>query len=174
MTKIDLDELESKARAARPGPWQWYGNTKTYDVQLATVHGGRVFVMDFVRWGMAGAQPRFQIDHRMHTLGELGLGEHPMGPQFEVPYRRQFLGIGHPDAQHIAANDPSTTLALIARIRELETGNCLAIERAVDAALGEVSRQQGGIAGTIAREARSDGVVAGKTYLNALFEKGDL
>jgi hypothetical protein len=43
----------------------------TRDVYLSTVTGGRVFVMDFARWGMAGAQPRFQIDHRMVALGEL-------------------------------------------------------------------------------------------------------
>lgn len=118
--KVDLDELERKARAARPGPWQWYGNSKMHSVYLATVRGGRVFVMDFERWGMAGAQPRFQVDQLMVRLGDLAKSEHPLGPRFEVPYRRDFVGIGHPDAEHIAANDPTTTLALIARIRELE------------------------------------------------------
>lgn len=118
--KVDLDELERKARAARPGPWAWFGNSKTYDVYLATVRDGRVFVMDFVRWGMTNAQPRFQIDRRMVALGELAKSESELGPKFEVPYRRDFVGIRHPDAEHIAANDPSTTLALIARIRELE------------------------------------------------------
>lgn len=63
--KIDLDERERKAKAACPGPWQWYGNTK------------------------------------MH---------------------------GHPDAEHIAENDPTSTLAVIAYVRELE------------AALGQASR----------------------------------
>jgi hypothetical protein len=117
---IDLDELEHKATAARPGPWEWYGNTKTSDVYLATVNGGRVFVMDFARWGMAGGQPRFQVDHQMVSLGQLGKDESPLGPKFEVSYRRQFVGIGHPDARHIAANSPDVTLALVARIRELE------------------------------------------------------
>jgi len=118
--QIDLDALERKARAARPGPWQWYGNTKMHSVYLATVHGGRVFVLDFERWGMRGAQPRFQMDRRMVELGELAKQEHPFGPKFEVPYRRDFHGIGHPDAEHIAANSPEITLGLIARIRELE------------------------------------------------------
>lgn len=118
--KVDLDELVRKAKAARPGPWAWFGNSKMHDVYLATVRGGRVFVMDFARWGMTNGQPRFQIDHRMVTLGDLAKSEHPFGPKFEVPYRRDFNGIGHPDAEHIAANDPSTTLALIARIHELE------------------------------------------------------
>jgi len=120
MPNLDLDAHEAVASAARPGPWQWYGNTKTQEVYLATTHSGRTFVMDFARWGMRWGQPRFQIDHRMVTLGELGSQEHPLGPKFEVPYRRQFVGIGHPDATHIAANDPTTVLALVARIRELE------------------------------------------------------
>lgn len=117
---VDLDQLERVARAARPGPWQWYGNTKMNEVYLSTIHGGRVFVMDFVRWGMGGAQPRFQVDELMVTLGDLGKAEHPMGPKFEASHRRQFVGIGHPDAEHIAANSPDVTLALIGRIRELE------------------------------------------------------
>jgi hypothetical protein len=117
---VDLDAHEAIARAAWRGPWQWYGNTKTHSVYLASAHSGRRFVMDFDRWGMTGAQPRFQVDHRMVRLSELAATESPLGPKFEVPYRRNFAGIGHPDATHIAANDPTTTLALIARIRELE------------------------------------------------------
>jgi hypothetical protein len=124
-----LDMLEAIAKAATPGRWQWYGNTKNQEVYLSTVTGGRVYVMDFVRWGMTLAQPRFQIrDPRdggvgyMRSVGELGAEEHPQGPKFEVSYRRQFQGIGHPDATHIAENDPTTTLVLIARIRELEAG----------------------------------------------------
>lgn len=129
----DLATLECKARAARPGPWQWYGNTNSYACYLTTVHSGRVFVMDFARWGMSSAQPRFQTDQHMTSLSALGKQEHPLGPSFEVPYRRQFVGIGHSDAQHIAANDPSTTLALIARIRELEA----ALEDIVDPCVSE-------------------------------------
>lgn len=129
MAVIDLDELERKAKAARPGPWQWYGNTKRYDAYLATVRGGRVFVMDFTRWGMTGGQPRFQVDQRMVALGNLAKDEHPMGPVFEAPYRRDFAGIRHPDAEHISANDPTTTLALIARIRELDGALSYALDR---------------------------------------------
>lgn len=120
MTVVNIDELEATARAAWPGPWQWYGNTKGHSVYLASTHSGRRFVMDFDRWGMTQAQPRFQVNHMMVRLGDLAKTESPLGPRFEVPYRRDFAGIGHPDATHIAANDPTTTLALIARIRELE------------------------------------------------------
>lgn len=41
-----------------------------------------------------------------------------------------------------------------------------AVRMAVDAALGEVSRQQAGIAGNIAREARSDAFAAAATLLD--------
>jgi hypothetical protein len=127
---LDLDAHEAISRAAWRGPWQWYGNTKTHSAYLASTHSGRRFVLDFDRWGMTGGQPRFQIDHRMVRLGELAKTEHPLGPKFEVPYRRDFVGIGHPDATHIAANDPTTTLALIARIRELERALIMACDHA--------------------------------------------
>lgn len=118
--KLDLDAHAELAASARPGPWQWFGNTAMHEIYLATVYGGRHIVMDFARWGMRGAQPRFQLPPGvMITLGELGIAENPLGPRFAVPYRRQFDGIGHPDATHIAANDPTTVLALLDRIREL-------------------------------------------------------
>jgi hypothetical protein len=125
---FDLRKHKEIALAATKGPWQWFGNTKMHEVYLATVNRGRVFVMDFVRWGMRSAQPRFQtrfegapIDYgRMQSLGDLAAQEHPQGPKFEVPYRRQFQGIGHPDAEHIAANSPDVTLKLIERIERLE------------------------------------------------------
>lgn len=128
---VDLDAHEAIARAAWRGPWQWYGNTKSYSVYLASPHSGRRFVMDFERWGMTGAQPRFQdVNHMMVRLSDLAKAESPLGPKFEVPYRRDFAGIGHPDATHIAANDPTTTLALIARIRELERALIMACDHA--------------------------------------------
>lgn len=128
MPPLDLGAHRATAAQATPGPWQWFGNTRMYEVYLATVNHGRVFVMDFARWGMRGAQPRFQVRRQgdglaggvMHTLGDLAHAASPLGPKFEVPYRRQFQGIGHPDAAHIAANDPTTVQALISRIEDLE------------------------------------------------------
>lgn len=58
---LDFKSARALADAATPGPWEWFGNTKQYEVYLATKHSGRRFVMDFVRWGMGGAQPRFQV-----------------------------------------------------------------------------------------------------------------
>ena len=46
-----------------PGPWRWEINLKSRQLQLC---GGRplyeLTVMDFKRWGMRGAQPRFLTD----------------------------------------------------------------------------------------------------------------
>jgi hypothetical protein len=120
-------ELKKLGEAATPGPWEWFGNTKMHEVYLATTDRGRVFVMDFARWGMRDAQPRFQVRLNdepgsgiMRTLGELAETEHPLGPKFEVSYRRQFVGIGHPDASFIAAANPAVVLSLLARIERME------------------------------------------------------
>jgi hypothetical protein len=117
-TPVDVERLMALCDQATPGPWEWYGNTKQHEVYLATTHSGRRFVMDFVRWGMGGAQPRFQVTIDggeagggvMRSLSELASGDVNakgrlpiLGPKFEVDYRRQFVGIGHPDAAFIAA-----------------------------------------------------------------------
>jgi hypothetical protein len=82
-----------------PGPWQWFGNLKSNDVHLSTVHGGRVFVMNFARWGMRSAQPLFQVRKAsggvMTPVADLAVRE--------VPYRSDFLEVDHPDARLIAA-----------------------------------------------------------------------
>ena len=82
-----------------------------HEVYLSTVNHGRRFVMDFVRWGMSGAQPRFQValdggdgSGVMRGIGIMGENESPLGPTFEASHRKQFTGIGHPDATFIAAS----------------------------------------------------------------------
>ncbi len=131
--RINVAALREACAAATPGPWQWFGNTKQREVYLATVDRGRVLVMDFVRWGMSGAQPRFQVSRPgvpdsgiMRSLGELGESESPLGPTFEVSYRRQFTGIGHPDAAFIAAARTALPAALdeIERLRGLVVEAC--------------------------------------------------
>lgn len=123
-------QIRAMLAVATQGPWRWFGNTKTYDVYLATVNRGRVFVMDFVRWGMSGAQPRFQVRINdapdkpsgiMRSVGDLGSKESPLGPRFEASHRRQFTGIGHPDAVLIE-QAPTIISELLARVDQLEIG----------------------------------------------------
>ena len=108
----DIEAIRARARAATPGPWQWFGNTKTFSVYLATVYGGRRHVMNFWRWGMSGAQPAFQVsigppvepgDGFMMKLSEMANECPDIGPRFEVAHRRDFFGISHPDAAFIAS-----------------------------------------------------------------------
>jgi hypothetical protein len=106
MKDDELAEARALDAARTPGQWQWFGNVKMREVYLSTVDRGRTFVMDFARWGMTGAQPRFQVtlDERpgygqMARLENLG----DMGPQMVAAHRSDFVGIGHPDARFIAA-----------------------------------------------------------------------
>ena len=50
-----------------PGPWRWQGYASVHKLHLATKRWGHHFVMDFVRWGMRQAQPRFQ-DRERHLM----------------------------------------------------------------------------------------------------------
>lgn len=87
-----------------PGPWRWELNMNSKELNLC---GGRnpydLTVMDFVRWGMGGAGPRFNVDHgydiqlmhRCETMGVPSKGrEH---------HSKWFQNIDHPDARLIAA-----------------------------------------------------------------------
>lgn len=92
-----------------PGPWAWFGNQ--HGIYLATVNRGRQYVMGFERMGMNGAQPTFQIDHRMRPASELVTFE--VGDQIargfkegkadESVYRLDVSAIDAPDAYLIAA-----------------------------------------------------------------------
>jgi hypothetical protein len=98
-----------------PGPWQWFGNANSNacpSVYLATVHGGRRYIMDFVRWGMRGAQPRFQPE-RGGMINAKDLLQFEVGDQSIVGidaarkdtsvYRYDVRGINSADARLIAA-----------------------------------------------------------------------
>ena len=42
------------------GPWCWNGHATRRNLVLSTVRGGRITILDFSRWGMSNAEPRFQ------------------------------------------------------------------------------------------------------------------
>lgn len=116
-----LDRLAALAAKATPGERRWYGNTSAKHVYLATVQRGREFIMRFVRWGMGSAQPQFRHRDLMVSLSALPA---EIGPQYEVDYRRDFVGIAHPDAAIIAACDPETVAALVAVAKAAEAVTC--------------------------------------------------
>lgn len=95
-----------------PGPWAWFGNASSNSVYLATRHSGRRYIMDFVRWGMRGAQPRFQPAQRGGMVDAKDLLRFEVGEQSIIGvdaarqdgsvYRYDVRGIACHDAQVIA------------------------------------------------------------------------
>jgi len=87
-----------------PGPWRWELNLNSKELNLC---GGRnpfdLTVMDFVRWGMGGAAPRFNVDYgndvqimvRCETMG--------VPVEGRKHHANWFQDINHPDARLIAA-----------------------------------------------------------------------
>lgn len=107
-----LEEIRARAEAAFPGPWRWRGNTESRHLRLQSPHRGGMTVMDFVRWGMQGARPRFGIEGLMYPADKM------VG--YEVPHRSDVVTVDHPDAEFIAhaREDVPALLAELARLRE--------------------------------------------------------
>ena len=111
-----------------PGPWSWFGNARTNEIYLATVHSGRRYVMGFQRWGMRGAQPMFQPAERGLVAAEKLL-KFEVGDQSvtgvdaakadDGVYRFDIRGIDCADARLIAAA-PELLIALIEMTEALE------------------------------------------------------
>lgn len=88
-----------------PGPWRWELNLKMKQIKLC---GGvpryDLTVMDFVRWGMGGCQPRFlriaQPDHMLLEKSE-SFSEPVKGREH---HENWFRAINHPDAKLMAAS----------------------------------------------------------------------
>jgi hypothetical protein len=102
---IDLDAL----RGHTPGPWEWVEGTR--GPRLSTPDRGKLIVMDFVRCGMQGAQPRFA---RWDGIGE-GSPRTRMGGILTK-------GTDHPDARLIAAAPALLAELTARRARDAEVG----------------------------------------------------
>ena len=109
---MDLDTLKARAAAATPGPWDWEVGPKQREVRLATRKG---IVMDFVRWGMDRAAPRFNVDGVMRRVDEVCLPE--PGREHHAEWHQI---VSHPDACYIEAVSPDVVLALVARVEQAE------------------------------------------------------
>jgi len=85
-----------------PGPWRWEFNAKSKKVQLCG--GSNPFdltVMDFTRWGMSGAAPRFRdnSDHGLLTH----CNQWSVSVEGRIHHADWFRDIDHPDARLIAS-----------------------------------------------------------------------
>ena len=104
-----LKALAEAGQLATEGKWGWFGNIKTKDIYLSTVDRGRIFIMQFARWGMRRAQPRFQVDGIMRDVADL----------VEVDHNQAFRSINHPDAEFILISANSRP-AIAEAVRILE------------------------------------------------------
>ena len=122
----DLDAIRERAAAASPGRWHWSGNTDTQQLRLSVWrpgHGRRT-VMDFTRWGMQSARPRF-IDEHLFMVDADTMPIYEVSPDSTRRgdprvYRGDIIGIRHPDAIFIANahGDVDDLLAEVDRLHE--------------------------------------------------------
>ena len=98
-----------------PGPGAWFGNGNPKTIYLSTTYGGRISVMDFTRWGMQGAQPRFHPGHSLgmvpakdlikFEVGGLGVTGMDQAVKDGSVYRYDIKSLNCPDA-HLIATAP--------------------------------------------------------------------
>lgn len=138
MTALDLPAIRALHAAATPGPWEWFGNTDSRNIQLATKDRGRQFIMTFRRWGMQGAQPWFNTNMMMGPASDLARYEVCPDAQSrddQRVYRADILGIKHPDAAFIAAA-PSIVTQLLGVVERVEV-QVAATEELAEIVVGE-------------------------------------
>ena len=126
MTNL-IDDIKRDREAGTPpeyGAWFWHGNGKTKQLSLATQSGGRHYVMDFVRWGMKDAQPRFQprgegmvkaADLLKFQVGDGAATGMEEAKDDKGIYRYDTISIDNPDARRIA-RVPAMEDALLAAV----------------------------------------------------------
>lgn len=87
------------------GRWFWDGHSNYKRLHLTTETGGRIYVMDFKRWGMDGAQPRFQTGRGEEKHGWVAGVMQPASEMLihEVDYRDDIQGVDHPVARLLEA-----------------------------------------------------------------------
>lgn len=88
-----LAAIAERAAAATPGPWRWRGNLTAKGIELRSIARGRCTVMDFVRWGMQAATPRFIDAEKIMRRPRLI----PSAPHNAW----DIVAIDHPDARFI-------------------------------------------------------------------------
>lgn len=96
MNEQELKEIRERAEKATPGRWYWHGYKRNKSMYLLSTSNGHQVVMDFDRWGMHGAIPRFRVDGIMHRAEKFIIPRQDHKPDGE------FYELDHPDADFIA------------------------------------------------------------------------
>ncbi len=125
---MDLEKTKKLCAEATAGPWRWEVRRNQHAVSLC---GGTPrfdwSVMEFVRWGMGGAAPRF-----IRAFPD-GLKILERADFFAVPiegrehHAHWLQALSHPDANFIAEARTALPEA-VARIEELERENATLLE----------------------------------------------
>ena len=71
LTESEVAEIEARLKAVPSGKWSWEINLSAKQVSLVTNQGLGDIVMDFVRYGMGSAQPRFNVSGLMEKAETL-------------------------------------------------------------------------------------------------------
>lgn len=58
----DIEAIRARWAKVPAGPWRWGGSITAHDIYLSTVDRGRIFLMQFRRFGMRDAQPAFPVN----------------------------------------------------------------------------------------------------------------
>jgi hypothetical protein len=130
MTDVNRMADDQAKCSHTPGPWRWEVNMASRIIELC---GGRptydMTVMDFARWGMSSARPRFTVDGLLHDAEEFKR----VAPDREH-HASWFQLLDHPDANLIAAA-PELLAACKAALLQMCLTNspCNAFTDAVDA-----------------------------------------
>jgi hypothetical protein len=128
-----------------PGPWRWEFNQKHKSVQL--VGGLRpqydLTVMDFARWGLSGAVPRFRdtAEDGLNLMDRLCDKPEWIAPaEGRHHHRDWFQFVIHPDARLIAAApDLLAALQGVLRVADRATDEFDAARAAIAKATGSAA-----------------------------------
>lgn len=118
MDDKQFEEIKARNAARTQGAWYWDGHMKSYSVRLVSKQFRMPIdmyslVMDFTRWGLRDAKPRFGIGGILQSFTE-----------FVTPAKNAaFDTINHPDAEFIAkaSEDVPTLIAEVERLQEALT-----------------------------------------------------
>lgn len=120
---------EALAAGPTPGPWRWEFNASSKDVSLV---GGRirydVTVMDFTRWGMGGAVPRFveptDIPNGLQLLHKLSDRKDWIAPFPDREHHADWCAqVTHPDARWMQEAAPDRITRLLDELQRLRAEN---------------------------------------------------
>lgn len=120
-----------------PGPWYWDINRRTRTIRLWG--GNRLVVMDFARWGMQSAQPRFSNRPDDKHGGIMYTAE-----EYDQEEVEGFVSVGsHPDARLIAAA-PDLLDACESALFRLKEYEYQAMQRTIEKLTAAIAKAKGG------------------------------